>query len=935
MYLKFFVRTAVLLATLVLVTGCRIVIQVPEGGRVEAESGTYVCDEGQTCNFEVSTTDFDETFIAKADAGHVFDGWKKEKRHFCGGRLSPCRLFTTAFDGNSALLDILTSDLDFYLVPQFRPADFYQLEGDIHVAAGSVSDSDVNDIYAPYLSNDYVEYAQLVPNPVTIGGYANIVDAGAPGPSTDVGDLDDFYEVDLVAGQMIALTIAESDAGDLDLYLYNSSGDIIDYSLLTGIFEHLVVPYSGRFFVNVYAYSGASNYTLAIGQDSLTQGTSLPVHPDFDPGEVIIKYREGDIASRIGRGFRARAELQAIDFSPAVDADTRSPGANTSKWRFGDDTLRRKWQTLNYIKSLNQQPEVEFAEPNYRYYHYEITPNDEYFGLQQHYRQINLPQAWEETTGNPDVIVAVIDTGVLLDHPDLQGQLVSGYDFISDPGNAADGDGIDPNPYDAGDGGFAGSSSFHGTHVAGTVAAASNNGTGVSGVAWGSRIMPLRALGVDGGSTYDLLQAIRFAAGIANDSGTVPARPATIINMSLGGAGRSQAIQDAILQARQRGVIVVAAAGNESSDIPSYPAAYEGVISVAAVGPGNNITDYSNFGPFVDVAAPGGDLGVDVDGDGYTDGVLSTAGDDADGFTQHTWEFKQGTSMAAPHVAGVIALMKARSPGITPAGIDRLLREGRLTIDLGDAGRDNLYGWGVIDAYKSVLAAGNPASSAPDVAPVLNITPTELSLNSGAGLLSIGNGGAGFLQINQVSTADSWLLASPLGVDAAGLGQYQVKAIPGALSPGNYASNIRVASSAGNVDIPVFVQVASQEQASSAGIVYALLANELGEVIGDLLLTPSNGVYPYRFEGVKEGVYTLVVGSDMDNDFYICDAGEACGAYNTIAYPEPLVLDRNRSGVNFSVGFDASFNTVQQAGTGATDVSAEQLFKRPRQALAR
>ena len=210
------------------------------------------------------------------------------------------------------------------------------------------------------------------------------------------------------------------------------------------------------------------------------------------------------------------------------------------------------------IKSLRTDTAVLHAEPNYRVSTM-ATTNDEALSVQWHYPLINLPAAWDTSVGSGDVIVAVVDTGILSGHPDLQGQLVPGYDFIRNRVDAGDGDGIDPNPEDPGNGAEPGASSFHGSHVGGTVAAAGNNGIGVAGVAYGARLMPLRALSERGGSSYDVSQAVRYAAGLANDSGTVPPQRADVINLSLGGESFSQLNQALYRELHDAGVIVVAA----------------------------------------------------------------------------------------------------------------------------------------------------------------------------------------------------------------------------------------------------------------------------------------------------------------------------------------------------------------------------------------
>ena len=176
--------------------------------------------------------------------------------------------------------------------------------------------------------------------------------------------------------------------------------------------------------------------------------------------------------------------------------------------------------------------------------------------------------------------------------------------MISNATNAGDGDGVDSNPEDPGDRGLGdGSSSFHGTHVAGTVAAATNNNAGVAGVAWQSRIMPMRVLGLEGGTSFDLIQAILYAAGLENASGQVPTQRVDVINMSLGGGGFSSSEASAITAARDAGVIIVAAAGNSGSANQEYPASYDGVVSVAAINQSNTRTSYSNFGQSIDAVS--------------------------------------------------------------------------------------------------------------------------------------------------------------------------------------------------------------------------------------------------------------------------------------------------------------------------------------------
>ncbi|NNJ95209.1 MAG: S8 family serine peptidase, partial [Halobacteria archaeon] len=411
----------------------------------------------------------------------------------------------------------------------------FSVSGTITAASSSAVDSDVNDPAASYADNSVLPTAQDIPNPVTVGGYVNQPGSGAAGRSQIIGDTSDVYRVTLAANQTITLTIANSTEGDLDLFLGDASGVLLDSSAGVGITESLTVALAGTYTIEVYAFSGASSYTLVLGQQITAAATpALNVTDNFVSDEVVVKFRKtpanramksaSQLAAAHGmtarRGARDRAMLMGVKRrgGQLAQAAAAQPVLLT-----GNPALRRKWETMSAIKRLRREADVEYAEPNY-IRQSTLVPLDQYYPLQWHYPLINLPQAWDITTGSSNVTVAVIDTGVLSAHPDLQGQLVPGFDFISDPFNANDGDGIDADPSDPGDSGVGGSS-YHGTHVAGTVAAATNNTDGVSGSSWATRIMPLRVLGLNGGTTYDIRQAIRYAAGLSNDSGMTPAQP--------------------------------------------------------------------------------------------------------------------------------------------------------------------------------------------------------------------------------------------------------------------------------------------------------------------------------------------------------------------------------------------------------------------------
>ena len=370
---------------------------------------------------------------------------------------------------------------------------------------------------------------------------------------------------------------------------------------------------------------------------------------------------------------------------------------------------------------LSIDPQIDFAEPDYIMQAMQI-PTDTRYNEQWHYYEptagINLPSAWNITTGSSDIIVGVIDSGILR-HADLQANLVSGYDFISHPWIANDGDGRDDNPVDSGDGiteiGSCGTyrgrpvpsrpipSSWHGTHVAGTIAAMSNNSKGVSGVAWNTKIMPLRALGRCGGYTSDIVDAMLWAGGFPV-YGTPPnPTPVKVINMSLGGSALScpRNYQDAINKLHSAGITIVVAAGNETRNAAlAAPANCDNVITVAAMDRDGYRTDYSNYGSSVDIMAPGGDV------DEAGDGVLSTSNNGTQSPTTDTYKYYQGTSMASPHVAGVAALVYAVNPNLSAQRVIEIILESARAFPPGNC-TPELCGEGVVDAAASVRNASD------------------------------------------------------------------------------------------------------------------------------------------------------------------------------------------------------------------------------------
>ncbi len=310
------------------------------------------------------------------------------------------------------------------------------------------------------------------------------------------------------------------------------------------------------------------------------------------------------------------------------------------------------------IAAYQADPRVAYVEEDARVMA-AFTPNDPEFNLHQYSPQlIHADQAWDITRGNADILVAVVDTGADMDHPDLQNKIVAGWDFVNDDSDPSDDNG-------------------HGTHVTGIIAAATNNGLGIAGIGFNTRVMAIKVLSSSGAGYYSkVAQGITYAA----DHG------ARIINLSLRGTVDSSLLKDAVDYAWNKGVLVVAAAGNDGSDSPVYPAAYDHVLAIAATDWNDQRWSISNYGDYIDLAAPGV-------------GIYSTDWEGGAG----PYASRSGTSMASPHVAAVAALMLAVNPNLTNQDLENLLKSS--ATDLGDPGWDPYYGYGRVDAYRAVQAA--------------------------------------------------------------------------------------------------------------------------------------------------------------------------------------------------------------------------------------
>ncbi|MAD47265.1 MAG: peptidase S8 [Oceanospirillaceae bacterium] len=831
---------------------------------------------------------------------------------------------------------------------------YYSVSGQISASAGITLDSDTNDEFDTPISNNTPAAAQVINNLATIQGFASAVPTNGrlSGNASmenfsDVADQNDYFRVSLQQDQAITLQVTDYNAalfpGDLDLCLFQDdpSATEVQCSASDRQYETVTVPSDGDYLILVNASAGVSKYVLNIASASATAITAR--QSDFVANQVVLQRSNTTASAARTANTLSTASLsvsadagngpQLIRLNRSATTKSVASSATTDALQDFNPVIWEKIQTLRDIKTLRQQDDVIYAEPNYIRQPLAV-PGDPYYHYQWHYPAINLPTAWDLSQGD-DVIVAVIDTGVFMAQEDLVGQLTeTGYDFISNSSSARDGNGRDSNPDDPGDSSIIGKSSWHGTHVSGTVAAAANNGKGGTGVAWNARVMPLRVLGRDGGTSYDIIQAIYYAAGLDNASGTTPATRADIINLSLGSESRSSGEQAAVNAATNAGVIVVAAAGNDNTSEAFYPAAYDNVISVSATDYNGDRSYYSNYGSTIDIAAPGGDTGVDANNDNQPDGVLSTYVDDSSGVRASYYNFLQGTSMASPHVAGVIALMKSAYPALTYADVSALISSCKITskANSGSCERDNLLGYGQIDAYLAVSEALALQSNGNYEYPVsLQSSPSALIFNQGTDSLSftVSNSGGSTADVTVTDNAD-WLTIVADSVDpATGLGTYTATVKREDLADGYYGATITLSSPADDAattttstSIAVTMVTGAVSAANDIAQQYVILVRpdcDSNCTVATVYTTNGN----YSFTGIPAGRYNVIAGSDVDVDNRLCTAAETCGAYPTSASMSAISVNSDRTNINFQVSLISGISTTSSLERQIVEPAAE------------
>jgi serine protease len=460
---------------------------------------------------------------------------------------------------------------------------------------------------------------------------------------------------------------------------------------------------------------------MAPGAAPLVQGAGQRLAADPGTDRLIIKYRSGAglATERAQAALRVAANRQGLQMGLLRHMASGAQVLRTSRRMSQEEA----WLVARSLR--DGDPAIEYAEPDLLLKP-ALVPNDALLAQQWAWSDatggVRAPAAWDRSTG-AGIVVAVIDTGVRA-HADLAANLLPGYDFITDTFVSGDNNGRDADASDPGDavtagycgaGAPASNSSWHGTHVAGIVAAVANNASGVAGLAYQAKVLPLRVLGRCGGYSSDIADAIVWAAGGTVSGVPANPNPARVINLSLGGSGScGLATQNAINTARARGAVVVVAAGNDNANASTAtPANCTGVVTVAATGKSGGKASYSNTGANVSLAAPGGDAGA---------GILSTlnAGSTQPGADNYV--AYMGTSMATPVVSATAALVLAAKPALTPDQVAALLKSTARAFPAACSG----CGTGIVDAGAAVAQAAGSTSAppAPSPAPAPSTPPT-------------------------------------------------------------------------------------------------------------------------------------------------------------------------------------------------------------------
>ena len=854
-------------------------------------------------------------------------------------------------------------------------------------------DSDLNDPVTSATGNNTFATAQAIQNPAIVKGYVTATATGvSPDRFMDTDDKLDFFRFTALKSQSILMEIADFDSDnattiDLDIKLYSLSGTLLESSLsVANSFESLLIPSDGEYLLAVEAYSGGSNYTLTISTEfattnfsSQTSTTNLRLD-QLAMTDKPVSFNNIAFTQAMrndARGLKkstSKTSGVVVDLDQAKMADFLNGAQNNNAMYSGarqkpglstqpmgsvapqDTKELNSTSLLKMIKTMNSREGRDIFTP----LDYPTTlqesatdPVPDRF-LQWNLFDIGWNEAQEQLqniTLQKRPVIAVIDSGLFVNHPDLNGVLLDQRDFVSP---VFDGDGfvadasedvvVNDNPL---------CHLFHGTHVA-TTALAPQNSIGITGVAPGAGLIGIKVghnvtTELCGAIVGDVSNAILYAAGLPNSSGSVPSTPADVINLSLGGRLQSPAITSAIQQAVAQGVIVVAAAGNDGAPVASFPAATENVIAVAATDALEQKAFYSSFYPQVDIAAPGGDVTADQNGDGFNDGVIAgiAAVDGLD--FKSTWAGYHGTSMASPTVAGGIALMKGIAPELTQDDIEAMLAAGDLTVDIGTTGFDNETGFGLMSLPRMIESAvqfsgGGGTGANPDAATVTTSTPASLDFGPTLNQITLNLVRLGNDAVSVVSLEGSDTLLLPDGTfpvtfngpgTTDGFGEYTFVLDRSTLSAGAISGTISFSLSDGSTYIvPVSAINQVSQGLATTGAIFFIIERLNSEGVfentnEDVVFSDGVSGQVITSPGLAEGNYRFVFGTDADNDFFICDQGELCGTlpFNNFGFDSSFPLNRNLAEANFFLQDVANVALSSFDGTSLPAIQARAVSK--------
>ncbi|MCY4046395.1 MAG: S8 family serine peptidase [Cellvibrionales bacterium] len=745
-------------------------------------------------------------------------------------------------------------------------------------------DSDTNEVLQNYQANDSFDDAQIISSPSQTIGFLNV--GGMPnGRFINNSDAQDIFYTQLKPHQGIRLEAELSSSSathtDLDLFLYDNAKNLIKASTTTGNIEEITPPTEGFYYIEVRINPGRqanihANYLLSIvdnlelspqngrNQGVVTLSDAIKIKPQqltenrLQP-EASIAFKQQHPSDK------SRWKVERFEPSERFSITPLSTNAKRVK------TNNHKIKLLEHIKQ--KQREGHDAEPIVKYEALTIS-NDPLSFYQWYLPNIKYPEAYAltESLNLSEVTVAIIDSGIFY-HDDLTDNIRDGFDFVRDPSRACDGDGIDADPMEP----ITGSQdfSFHGTTVAGIIGAKSNNQRGLLGLARNVSIMPIRAIGCDDlGDSYDLEQAIRYAAGLPNSSGIIPNKPADIINLSLGSQDRIDSIGELLAQVEQLGIIVVAAAGNDGTQTNFYPASYDTTFAVTATNYRNQRAPYSNFGSSIDIAAPGGSMTEYNNPTGERDGIISLFVTDSNGQWESSYGFVEGTSIATPIVSAAFALMKGYAPQLDTGFLRQLLIEGLLT---GQNTRNDILGYGLIDMESSLFnlistTQFNAALYSDKTALHINRVKTQakVKLKATPGDPPV---------ISSILPSHQAIQVSNEATDATGLGEYTVTVDVTALPEKKTHETIEIIASNGQIlrlNITIDNRPISNEYNDTGTLYLYVLEKNSNQALISVVMERQGSNYLATIDNLPEGELTIVVANNPDGDATLCETYEFC-----------------------------------------------------------